>query len=204
MASPVDICKLALGHLGDGTNIESISPPDGTRQAELCAQFYPVARDTLLEFGWSFNTRRAALALLEVPVPDGWLYAYALPASCMKPLEVRSPLSRDDLDTEDFITESLDDSSRVIYTNAPEAQLKFLVRVTDTTRWTPGFIYALSWLLASLLAGPLLKGRAGVAAARDARSHFRQAAAEAHASDANTAQQSGRYKDHKPNWISDR
>ena len=48
MSTPVDICNLALARLGDEANVQSISPPDGSTQAALCAQFYPIARDTAL------------------------------------------------------------------------------------------------------------------------------------------------------------
>ena len=49
MASEIAICNLALSHLGDAANIASIDPPEGSAQAEHCATFYPIARDSLLE-----------------------------------------------------------------------------------------------------------------------------------------------------------
>ena len=58
MASEVDICNLALGHLGDNATVSSISPPEGSAQAEHCARFYPIARDALLEMhNWNFAMR---------------------------------------------------------------------------------------------------------------------------------------------------
>ena len=63
MASEVDICNLALSHLGDNATVASIDPPEGSAQAEHCSRFYPIARDTLLEMhNWNFSTRRAVLA----------------------------------------------------------------------------------------------------------------------------------------------
>ena len=49
MASEVDICNLALGHLGDNATVASLNPPEGSVQAQHCARFYPIARDALLE-----------------------------------------------------------------------------------------------------------------------------------------------------------
>ena len=46
MATEVDICNLALAHLGDDATIASIKPPEGSAQAEKSARFYPIARDT--------------------------------------------------------------------------------------------------------------------------------------------------------------
>lgn len=49
MASEVDICNLALARLGDNATVASIDPPEGSAQAEHCARFYAIARDSLLE-----------------------------------------------------------------------------------------------------------------------------------------------------------
>jgi hypothetical protein len=65
VASEVDICNLALGHIGDSATVSSINPPEGSAQAEHCSRFYPIARDSLLEMhNWGFATKRTNLALL--------------------------------------------------------------------------------------------------------------------------------------------
>ena len=65
MASVVDICNLALAHLGDDATISSIDPPEGSAQAEHCKRFYTSARDTLLQLHpWNFASKRIALAEL--------------------------------------------------------------------------------------------------------------------------------------------
>ena len=43
MATEVDICNLALAHLGDDATIATIKPPEGSAQAEKAARFYPIA-----------------------------------------------------------------------------------------------------------------------------------------------------------------
>ena len=48
MATEVDICNLALAHLGDDATIASLNPPEGSAQAEKAARFYPIARNSLL------------------------------------------------------------------------------------------------------------------------------------------------------------
>ena len=63
MASEVEICNLALAHLGDEATVASIDPPEGSAQAEHCQRFYPVSRNSLLEMhDWAFATKRATLA----------------------------------------------------------------------------------------------------------------------------------------------
>jgi hypothetical protein len=60
--SEVDICNLALANIGETAKVTSIDPVDGSAQAALCARFYPLARDSLLEMGtWSFAVERKTL-----------------------------------------------------------------------------------------------------------------------------------------------
>jgi hypothetical protein len=99
MASVVDICNLALAHLGDNATIASIDPPEGSAQAEHCQRFYPIARDTLLEMhSWSFSTKRAYGAEVE-NTWSMWEYAYAMPNDASDIIAVIPPEARDDYST---------------------------------------------------------------------------------------------------------
>ena len=70
MASPVQICNMALSHIGSEARVSSISPPDGSVEAGHCATFYDVARTEMLEPGnWAFALKRAALAQVTNPRP---------------------------------------------------------------------------------------------------------------------------------------
>jgi len=191
MASEVDICNLALGHLGDNATVSSISPPEGSAQAEHCARFYPIARDALLELhNWNFNMRRVNLAAIENTWPE-WKYAYVLPGDSINIIAVMPPDANDDYssrfvptDTPDFAhnyspviaagryspqpfsVEISTDGNHVLYTNQEEAMLRYTCYVTDTTSFSPLFVMALSWQLASMLAGPVIKGDMGSAEAK--------------------------------------
>ncbi|MCC7063244.1 MAG: hypothetical protein IT456_10595 [Planctomycetes bacterium] len=163
MASYVDICNLALAHLGDEATVSSISPPDGSAQASHCARFYPIARNIALEsHPWRFATFRAALALRADEPPTGWTYAYGLPNLCLRPLRVLSPESTDDNTGEEFKVESAEDGSQILYTKADEAILVFIKEVVSPGFFSPLFIEAYARLLASFLAGPVLKGATGM------------------------------------------
>lgn len=183
MAGEVDICNTALGHLGDEATVSAISPPDGSVQAGHCARFYPMARDALLEMHtWRFNTQRAVLAVSTTDPPVGWAYAYAVPSLCVKPIAVLMPNSlpdlfspqpalitptgTDTLNAQDYVVEASPvDGTPILYTNVEEPSLLYSLGVTDTTKFTPLFTMALARLLASYLAGPIIKGVTGMAVA---------------------------------------
>ena len=201
MASEVDICNLALARLGDNATVASIDPPEGSAQAEHCARFYAVARDSLLEMhAWKFATRRVQLANLTVPSWD-WSFAYAEPTGTLKLLGVLSATASNDDETQPYEAESDATGAAIILTNQESASLRFVARVTDTTKFSPLFVDALAWLLASYLAGPVLKGDAGAAMAKTCLQSFMLAFSNAKVSDAN---QRKVRPEHTPAWIAGR
>lgn len=201
MSSEVEICNLALAHLGDDATVASIDPPEGSPQAEHCARFYPIARDTLLEMHpWSFATRRIQLAELDVP-SWSWDYAYAYPASCVKILSVLPYQSGSDDETQLYETEAGSDGAQIILTNTELATCRYITRVTDTAKFPPLFVDALSRLLSSYLAGPVVKGESGRKEAMSQLNAFNLSAGRAMASDAN---QRDAKPAHTPDWIGNR
>lgn len=183
MTSEVTICNLALAHLGDAATISSIDPPEGSAQAEHCAQFYPSARDSLQEMHtWGFCTKRIALAELANP-SSTWAYCYGVPNGALNLLAVLAPDATDDYSQgahmpgewasltgqfpwsryspQPFVNETLDDGTPVIFTNQEQAVLRYTARVTDPAKFSPLFVETLSHYLAAKLAGPVLKGDSG-------------------------------------------
>jgi len=226
--SEVTICNLALSHLGDTAQVVSIAPPDSSVQAQLCARFYSVARNALLEMAaWGFATRRVTLAQVTNPTLDAdgngpWLYAYAAPSDLLNALAVVPAGSPDDVEAwfgpgaldyyppypegylpvpgapmyvpQPFVIETRPDGSQILLTNvgvdasqddSAAAVLRYTTVVTDATQFSPLFTLALSHLLASMLAGPILKGDAGIAAAEQQLQLFNAIKGQASASDAN-------------------
>lgn len=181
------ICNTALSHIGETAQVTSIDPPDGSTQAALCARFYPIARDMLLEMRpWSFMLRRATLTAIASPEAGTWQYAYLLPSDMVTAIAVIPTDSTDDYSQatafEPFIGTTTSPAStatpknfaierdslgrRVIYTNTPDAILRYTARTTDAALFSSLFSMALSWKLASMLAGPIIKGDAGAAEAK--------------------------------------
>lgn len=233
MANEVDICNVAVGYLGDTAQITSISPPDGSAQAALCARFYPLARDELLErHAWGFSTKRASLPLLAETVASTWLYAYALPADALNIISVLSPSALDDISVaaigwnssiigpvnnvsapvpasqalgvytpQPFSVEIDASGAQVLLTNQSSAILRYTRFVTDTTIFSPLFTDALCCLLASKLAGPLLRGDTGIKTAMAWRKLAEDALGKASISDANQQRHTPQVQ---PSWMSGR
>ena len=186
MSTDVDICNIALSHLGDTASVASINPPETSAQAQYCARFYPIARDSILEMhDWSFITRRDPLALLAVTNAQ-WDYVYAVPDLFLGAIAVIPPDAQDDCSAsvnttypsgypgevlnsavayspQPFCIETLSTGDLVVCTNQEDAVLRYTVSITDSAKFPALVVLTLSWLLASMLAGPLLKGDVGIA-----------------------------------------
>lgn len=211
MPSEVDICNLALGNLGDDATVASLDPPEGSAQADHCARFYPMARDLVLDaHRWGFATRRISLALLSMTPPSSWRYAYALPGDALNLVSVLAPDALDDNSVgvpafagygcvpveqpgnytpQPFVTEIADDGTPVLYTDQEDAVLRYTARVTDPSTFPPTVVQGIAVLLASMLAGPVLKGETGIKAAALWGDRAEKWLAKARESDANQQHQ---------------
>jgi len=88
MPSTVDICNLALMHLGTNSTISSLS--EQSPEARACARVYDTARDaTLRDHNWNFATRYISLAAIG-NAPQGWQYRYQYPHDCMKAVSLQN------------------------------------------------------------------------------------------------------------------
>ena len=209
MSSDVDICNLALANLGDPAIVQSINPPDGSAQSSHCSRFYPIARDSLLQqHAWNFCTTRMSLAMassnptVNALNPNGvWAYAYAAPSDVLQYLAILDPQALDDYSAgipsytglrtsgagfyqpQPFALETDGDGNPILLTNVQNAVLRYTTSITDTTKFTPLFIEALGYKLASILAGALLKGSSSVQMAKAMLELHRLAMAQAMSSD---------------------
>lgn len=184
MSSEVEICNLALSHLGDSADVSSIDPAEGSPQAEHCARFYPIARDSLLEMhDWGFASTRAVGAAVAFPFTE-WGYAYAYPTDALRirgvlPADATDdytaayppvdPYSRNSLPNQIvgvtaqvFVTETDDAGRQIILTDQVGAVIRYTRKIIDTGRFSPLFVATLARYLASYLAGPVLKGDSAI------------------------------------------
>jgi hypothetical protein len=210
MPSDVDICNLALAHIGDVADVQSISPPDGSVQAGFCATFYPIAVSTLLEqASWDFATRRVGLAALATNPSTTWRQAYAVPGEMLSAIAVLPPYAHDDYTEhighrswfhpmpdypnpanniytpQPFSIESDDDGNRIILTNVWDAVLRYTVNADNPNAFSALFVMALSYQLASMLAGPIIKGDVGASTSAAMLQKAQSFTSQAKTSDAN-------------------
>lgn len=160
MASPSDICNVALANIGHKPEVVSIDPPDGGAYATHCARFFAVARDMALEeHAWTFAIRRFALAEdAEANEIQRWEHAYTIPSDIIRPLAVFPEGCAD----EDIGILPYEIEGSNLYCNEASVTLKYIARVTDTTKWTASFVDAVAWKLSVYLAGSIVKGDAGM------------------------------------------
>lgn len=182
MGSIVDTCNEALSHLGNARRVASIDPPDGSAEADYCATFYPRALKLTLEAAdWTFARKRRALALLVTNDSEVWLYAYQKPSDCLVPRAILTgDAAKFEQDSADFLLEG-----DVIYSNQADASLLYTQPISDPTKFSAAFEDTLALMLASYLAGPILKGTEGVNAKQGLRSLAQASARGAVAGDAN-------------------
>ena len=213
MASATDICNMALSHVGADTAVTSISPPDGSVEAGHCARFYAIARAEMLEdHTWTWSKARATLAET-TNASTIWAYAYALPSDCLSPVRVLQQSILFDFLTQPFPTLVTADEleqwtergsadfeveGQVLYTHEPDAVLLYTRDITDTTKFSMKSVVALSYLLASYLAGPIIKGEPGATAAAKFRQAYDLKKGQAAAGDANGSSERA---EHVPDFI---
>jgi hypothetical protein len=202
MASDVDVCNMALSHLGSDAQVAAINPPDGSVEAGHCRRFFVLARQEALEMApFTWTKKRALLA--EVTNPSTvWRYAYALPSDCISPLRVlQATQPREGELWPSTATVTADDlalfSERgsahfeieggVLLTMEAEAVLLYTRDIPDPGSWSPSFVSGLSYLLAGYLAGPIIKGEAGATAGQKFRMAARDALSSAAVMDANSS-----------------
>jgi hypothetical protein len=206
MSSVVDICNLALSHIGDGATVASIASPAESVQAEHCARFYPMARDAVLSMVEpAFAIKRVNLSLITpTEQPDIWTYAYSQP-NCIKVLSVGLPeATLVDADRQEWDSEALDDGSVVIYTNTELATARIIARITDTTKFGPLLVLAVARLLASFLAGPIIKGVEGMKISAAHQERFDKVELPRAKTENARLKQSNAYRDFTPSSISAR
>ena len=208
MASNVELGNLALAHLGSDAQITSVNPPDGSKEAGYVKTFLPTARRELLEaHEWRFSLKRVALVELVENPSDRWPYAYMKPSDCLKPRRILTAqglvadvvfayqpgmpfsLSMNDAGGADYQLEN-----NTIYTAQPEATLLYQTDVEDLNKATPMFYSALGYLLAAYMAGPVVRGKSGVAAAQRYRELAFSMAASAMTSDANNGGENAEFQ----------
>lgn len=147
---------------------------------------------------WGFNTVRVTTPALLVNAQPGWMYAYAKPDDCLRILKVirggftseweAQPSAQFTRETEEMT------GVEIILTNVEDATIVYQRLVEDTAAFPPQFVSALAWLLASYLAGPVVKGDAGRKAGQACYSAWLTESSKASVMDANQSKTRRQYQ----------
>lgn len=156
MATKIEIWNMALSHLGISKEVASVT--ERSKEAEACNRFYDTCVEALLtDHSWPFATKYATLALIESDPNDEWAYSYRYPTDCFFFRKILSGTRNDTLATKIPFEVAKDDSGRVIFTDAVDAQGKYTVTV-DESFFTSDFILTLSYRLAYYIAPRVTAG----------------------------------------------
>ena len=152
--SEVAICNQGLGWLG-ASLITSFD--DTTKEANLCQANYDYLRDVVLEAAdWSFALKRVQLSQAgDADKVIGYGQAYQVPSDCLRVIQA-SPNT--DFDTTDPVLWEYED--RKVLTDEGTIYIKYVARIEDPVRYSPGFVNALAYRIASELAIPITRSRA--------------------------------------------
>ncbi len=140
----VDIWNLALSHLDHGERIESVG--ENSKARIILSEQWPAARDEMLErHKWKFATRLMALPAHTQTPPFRWTYQYIWPEDMLRLLEIQSEgdYGQEEVPNEPGLWwDSTNDTNiRVIMTDeAAPLNIRGIVRVEDTTLYSPSFV----------------------------------------------------------------
>lgn len=151
MASEVSICNQALGWLG-ASLITSLD--DNTTQARLCRDNFATLRDSTLEDAeWTFAVGRDELTEDPEPPVWGWTHRYKIPndvilvvgaqknPSALKPVPI------------EFVREG----DYLLANHAETLYVRYVKRVTDVSKFPPGFSQCFAARLAADICIPLTR-----------------------------------------------
>lgn len=155
--SEVQVAKLALQHIGDRYDINTLS--ESSTEAEQVALVFDNLRDALLrEHPWKFARRFVSPSALSGTAPAQWGYMFAYPADALAVEYIVNPLDRDDR-TLPFDVLVNSDDVKVLVTDVQSPEFAYTKQVTVPARWDSSFVMALSWRIAAHVALPLTQDR---------------------------------------------
>lgn len=173
MATEIEICNLAIGHVR-GSSIQSLN--EATNEARYCKLYYHPARKFVLEnHPWKCANKIAPLALLE-ETPHEWLYSYGYPSDALSIRRILpSEVAIDNYDRmrlyqleyfgtnlEKVMNDPIQyeiginsDGSQVIWTNQESAYAAYTLNQTVATLFPSAVVTGIAHYLASLIAVPI-------------------------------------------------
>lgn len=158
MASQVEICNLALSHLGQGTEIADFES-DESEQAQACRRYYEQIRLSMLrDFPWNFAKKIRSLVVQDEDPNSLWAFSYRLPSDCIIVRRVLSGFRQDTDETRVEFEIGADDAGGLLFTDKEDAEIEYTFNLKNPERFPADFVLAFSHRLASLMAARLTAG----------------------------------------------
>jgi hypothetical protein len=148
MANPVQIANLALSWLGQGL-INAFT--DNQTEAKVMEANYELSRDKVLaDHAWTFAMERQTLA----PLVDGPQWGsenrFLIPSNVLRVYRVyRANLSSQGTTSRNLTPAHWERSGKYILANESTIWAVFIMKVTDSTLFSPGFVHALAARMAA-------------------------------------------------------
>lgn len=185
MATQIDVCNMALAHLGVTEGIQNVST-DRTPQGIYARLFLDTVRRQILgDFSWPFATQIASLGLIGTsgsngfysnvayfnsppptaaiptgnnsdPLEYGMTYAY--PADCIRVRRILSGIRNDSRRTRIAYRIMTVNGAKTINCDLPNAFLEYTADIQNYQLFSDAFVLAFSYMLASVIAPGLTKG----------------------------------------------
>jgi len=184
MVSEVAICNLALGNIRART-INSFT--ENSVQAQQCSLRYPIVRDRLLaEIPWQFARKLEPLNSTSDTIFN-WAYVYNYPINCLHINRLVGSYEELASGSSDYISRLLDSrvltraelrksipyeifmkaGLRLVGSNQPGLYVDYMSREENSELFSNDFVLALSHLLASEIAIPIVGGDLGIKLRRE-------------------------------------
>ncbi len=161
MDTAVEICNLALSHIGQGVTIASLS--ERTAAAQACNDFFETARKKFLRdykpaFALKRNYSFAEVEEFEDEDNSEWGFSYRWPSDCLAVIKLHSGIRQRSPDTDVPFEQGGDSTEKLILTDEEDAVGDYVLDHDNFTIWHEDSMIALSYLVAHYIAPRLSKG----------------------------------------------
>lgn len=143
ITSKVQICNMALGHLGNKNTVADIDTPT-TGVESTFSLWYDISRQTFLKMtipNFAIARKRVAQVSGTPPYPFSYMYEY--PKDCLKVLGIGKVEEK----RNDYTVENNKIYTDVLYSDG--MPIRYIKDVVDVTAMSPEFVMGFSWFLAS-------------------------------------------------------
>jgi hypothetical protein len=156
--SKVEVCNMALSHLGIGKTIGNLDT-EKSQEAISCRLFFDRAMNaTLRDCEWSFATKTVTLSLVEEDPTDEWAFSYRYPSDCKYFRRILSGIRNDSRQTKVSYRVVSDTVGQLIYTDEEDAIAEYTKKIETVANWPDDFVLALSARIAVYISPRLTAG----------------------------------------------